>query len=113
MGTFLPASGDCAQHFQKLLKQYPPQVSSRNAAVAWTCHIHNVINERLGHAQFDCSKIGDYYDCGCNDEKGGKNATNTDEAGATTGETGSKKATTSAEKKKKKKKEAFRIDQER
>ncbi|KAH6659544.1 ERV/ALR sulfhydryl oxidase domain-containing protein [Truncatella angustata] len=61
--------GDCARHFQQLLKKYPPQVSSRNAAAGWACFVHNQVNERLGHEIFDCAKIGDFYDCGCGDEK--------------------------------------------
>ncbi|KAL7628530.1 hypothetical protein AAE478_000045 [Parahypoxylon ruwenzoriense] len=60
--------GDCARHFQKLLAQYPPQVSSRNAAAAWACFVHNQVNERLKKPLFDCNNIGDFYDCGCGDE---------------------------------------------
>ncbi|OTA98729.1 hypothetical protein M426DRAFT_325757 [Hypoxylon sp. CI-4A] len=67
--------GDCARHFQKLLAQYPPQVSSRNAAAGWACFVHNQVNERLKKPLFDCNDIGDFYDCGCGDEK--KDATDT------------------------------------
>ncbi|KAI0842768.1 ERV/ALR sulfhydryl oxidase domain-containing protein [Hypoxylon sp. FL0890] len=63
--------GDCARHFQKLLTQYPPQVSSRNAAAGWACFVHNQVNERLKKPLFDCNQIGDFYDCGCGDEKKG------------------------------------------
>ncbi|KAI0880347.1 ERV/ALR sulfhydryl oxidase domain-containing protein [Annulohypoxylon maeteangense] len=61
--------GDCARHFQKLLAKYPPQVSSRNAAAAWACFMHNQVNERLKKPLFDCNNIGDFYDCGCGDDK--------------------------------------------
>ncbi|KAI0175471.1 ERV/ALR sulfhydryl oxidase domain-containing protein [Hypoxylon sp. FL1284] len=61
--------GDCARHFQKLLAQYPPQVSSRNAAAGWACFVHNQVNERLKKPLFDCNNLGDFYDCGCGDEK--------------------------------------------
>ncbi|XXG93762.1 hypothetical protein Hte_000011 [Hypoxylon texense] len=61
--------GDCARHFQKLLAQYPPQVSSRNAAAGWACFVHNKVNERLKKPLFDCNDLGDFYDCGCGDEK--------------------------------------------
>ncbi|KAI1205307.1 ERV/ALR sulfhydryl oxidase domain-containing protein [Annulohypoxylon truncatum] len=61
--------GDCARHFQKLLAKYPPQVSSRNAAAGWACFMHNQVNERLKKPLFDCNSIGDFYDCGCGDEK--------------------------------------------
>ncbi|KAL2261727.1 hypothetical protein VTK26DRAFT_3495 [Humicola hyalothermophila] len=60
--------GDCAAHFRKLLERYPPQTSSRNAAAGWACFVHNEVNKRLHKEQFDCSKIGDFYDCGCGDE---------------------------------------------
>lgn len=59
--------GDCARHFQKLLAQYPPQVSGRNAASGWACHVHNQVNKRLKKPQFDCSKLD--YDCGCGEDE--------------------------------------------
>ncbi|KAI1641617.1 ERV/ALR sulfhydryl oxidase domain-containing protein [Daldinia loculata] len=63
--------GDCARHFQKLLAQYPPQVSSRSAAAGWACFVHNQVNERLKKPIFDCTpeKLGDFYECGCGDDK--------------------------------------------
>jgi FAD-linked sulfhydryl oxidase len=61
--------GECASHFQKLLKKYPPQIGSRNAAAGWACHVHNQVNKRLEKPMFDCNKIGDFYDCGCGDKK--------------------------------------------
>jgi FAD-linked sulfhydryl oxidase len=63
--------GECAAHFRKLLAKYPPQVNSRNNAAGWACLVHNEVNKRLKKTEFDCSKIGDSYDCGCGDEKGG------------------------------------------
>ena len=66
--------GECASHFQKLIKKYPPQTSTRSAAAGWACEMHNKVNIRLHKPLFDCSKIGDFYDCGCGDEdkKGGQ-----------------------------------------
>lgn len=64
---FSPDSGECAEHFQEHLKKIPPQVSSRNAAAGWACHIHNEVNKMLKKDIFDCSKLGDFYDCGCGD----------------------------------------------
>ncbi|KAL2268235.1 hypothetical protein VTJ83DRAFT_3081 [Remersonia thermophila] len=61
--------GDCAAHFRKLLDRYPPQTGSRNAAAGWACFVHNEVNKRLGKQEFDCNKIGDFYDCGCGEEK--------------------------------------------
>lgn len=62
--------GDCARHFQKVLEKYPPQVASRSTAAVWACHVHNVVNKRLKKEEFDCSKIGDFYDCGCAEDEG-------------------------------------------
>ncbi|KAI1824489.1 ERV/ALR sulfhydryl oxidase domain-containing protein [Xylaria intraflava] len=70
--------GDCASHFQKLIKKFPPQIRSRNSAVAWACHVHNQVNKRLEKPEFPCDKIGDFYDCGCGDDK----EKASDEAGA-------------------------------
>ena len=64
--------GDCARHFQTILEKYPPQVATRSTAAAWACHVHNEVNKRLKKPLFDCSKIGDFYDCGCA-EDGDKN----------------------------------------
>ncbi|RMZ80747.1 hypothetical protein DV738_g2621, partial [Chaetothyriales sp. CBS 135597] len=57
--------GECAAHFQALLRKYPPQTGSRSSAAAWACFVHNQVNERKGKPIFDCSNIGDFYDCGC------------------------------------------------
>lgn len=66
--------GDCAKHFRALLKEMPPQTSSRNSAAGWLCEAHNRVNKRLKKPIFDCNNIGDFYDCGCGDDKdkGGK-----------------------------------------
>lgn len=62
--------GECAEHFQAILKKYPPQTSSRSTAAAWACFVHNEVNLSKGKAVFDCGKIGEFYDCGCaEDEK--------------------------------------------
>ncbi|KAI1756902.1 ERV/ALR sulfhydryl oxidase domain-containing protein [Xylaria castorea] len=61
--------GDCASHFQQLLKKFPPQISSRNTAAGWACHVHNQVNKRLEKPIFDCNHIGDFYDCGCGDDE--------------------------------------------
>ncbi|RMD44199.1 hypothetical protein DV735_g790, partial [Chaetothyriales sp. CBS 134920] len=56
--------GECAAHFQTLLRKYPPQTGSRSSAAAWACFVHNQVNERKRKPIFDCSNIGDFYDCG-------------------------------------------------
>ena len=67
--SLLYPCGDCARHFREILVKYPPQTSSRNNAAGWLCFVHNVVNKRLKKAEFDCNKIGDFYDCGCGDDK--------------------------------------------
>ena len=73
-------SGECAGHFRQILNKFPPQVSSRSSAAAWACHVHNEVNKSLQKEVFDCSNIGDFYDCGCadEDEKKDKRLMNTD-----------------------------------
>ncbi|KKY15043.1 putative fad dependent sulfhydryl oxidase erv2 [Phaeomoniella chlamydospora] len=61
--------GECAAHFQEILKKYPPQTSSRNTAVGWACFVHNEVNKRKNKPLFDCNNIGDFYDCGCADDE--------------------------------------------
>lgn len=62
--------GDCARHFQELLRQYPPQTSSRNTASLHLCSLHNLVNERLGKPEYNCTTLLENYDCGCgHDEK--------------------------------------------
>lgn len=61
--------GDCARHFQQLLKKYPPQTKSRKTAALWGCHVHNKVNERLGKDEYDCTTILEDYDCGCGDDE--------------------------------------------
>ncbi|KAL1922615.1 uncharacterized protein VTP21DRAFT_10154 [Calcarisporiella thermophila] len=61
--------GQCAHEFQQILKRYPPQVSSREAASQWACAVHNIVNKRLGKEEFDCGQIADKYKCGCEGEE--------------------------------------------
>ena len=67
--TNCACSGECAEHFGKVLAKYPPQVSSRSAAAMWGCAVHNVVNKRLKKPEFNCEDIGDAYDCGCGEEE--------------------------------------------
>lgn len=69
--------GECAGHFRQILNEHPPQVRTRSRAAAWACNVHNEVNKSLKKDLFDCSKIGDFYDCGCEGgpgEKKGENA---------------------------------------
>lgn len=62
-------SGECASHFRQILQRFPPQVKTRSSAAAWACHVHNEVNKSLKKALFDCSRIGDFYDCGCAEDE--------------------------------------------
>lgn len=59
--------GECSHHFVKMLETNPPQTSSRVTAAMWGCHVHNLVNEKLGKPIHDCSTILEDYDCGCGD----------------------------------------------
>ncbi|KAI8072861.1 ERV/ALR sulfhydryl oxidase domain-containing protein [Gongronella butleri] len=59
--------GECAEHFQVLIKEFPPQTSSRATASQWACAVHNKVNERLRKPIFDCSNIEVQYPCGCSE----------------------------------------------
>lgn len=87
--------GECAEHFGQILQRFPPQVSSRSAAAGWACHVHNEVNKSLKKDIFDCSNIGDFYDCGCADDEASQAGagSNTTEKAA-----GMEKLATSAEK---------------
>lgn len=37
---------DCAHHFQRQLREEPPDVSSREALSLWVCRLHNKVNKR-------------------------------------------------------------------
>lgn len=43
--------------------------------------MHNEVNKSLGKQLFDCSNIGDFYDCGCADDEGGGEAKEEGEGG--------------------------------
>eukprot|EP00835_Amoeboradix_gromovi_P002384 NODE_134_length_18141_cov_0.186066.p8 type:complete len:184 gc:universal NODE_134_length_18141_cov_0.186066:7875-8426(+) len=57
--------GNCASHFQLLIKEDPPLVSSRDDIVMWFCRQHNKVNVRLKKALFDCSSVYERWKCGC------------------------------------------------
>lgn len=60
--------GECARHFQQLIRELPPQVGSRKGASNWLCVVHNEVNKSLGKPEFACDKLDESYDCGCRDD---------------------------------------------
>lgn len=57
--------GECTKHFQKLLSDFPPRVSSHDEFKTWMCEAHNIVNRRLGKAVVDCRGVDDVWQCGC------------------------------------------------
>ncbi|KAM0673874.1 hypothetical protein GVAV_002712 [Gurleya vavrai] len=57
--------GDCAQHFQQLLKGFPPKIGNHDEFVEWLCKAHNVVNKRLKKEEFDCKRVEERWECGC------------------------------------------------
>eukprot|EP00898_Chlorokybus_atmophyticus_P001282 jgi/Chlat1/2154/Chrsp17S02731 len=49
--------GDCARHFQQILKNDPPVVSSGFELAQWLCRVHNVVNRSLNKPQFNCQRV--------------------------------------------------------
>ncbi|SPO22004.1 related to ERV2 - Flavin dependent sulfhydryl oxidase [Ustilago trichophora] len=80
--------GECARHFQQLIKELPPQVGSRKGASLWLCTVHNEVNKSLGKEEFPCDKLDESYDCGCGDDpNAAKNGTSTSTTLASTAAT--------------------------
>lgn len=50
--------GDCAAHFQELVRRDPPIVSSGAEFSLWMCRTHNAVNRRLGKPTFNCDLVG-------------------------------------------------------
>jgi FAD-linked sulfhydryl oxidase len=59
--------GECAEHFQKMLKVEPPVVNGHEGVAMWACRVHNLVNKHLGKPQFDCSidVLDQRWQCGC------------------------------------------------
>lgn len=45
----------CADDFREAVAKAPPAVDSRADLVLWACMQHNIVNEKLGKQQFECS----------------------------------------------------------
>lgn len=61
---------ECAGHFRSMLEKYPPDTRSNTAMQAWLCMLHNNVNRRLGHSEFECTEealTARWGGCGCED----------------------------------------------
>ncbi len=63
--TYLYPCLSCRRHFKEMLESNPIEVNSREQVSTYLCNLHNLVNQRIGKAVFDCNKILDYW--------GGKN----------------------------------------
>ncbi|PXF43184.1 FAD-linked sulfhydryl oxidase ERV1 [Gracilariopsis chorda] len=51
----------CAESFQEIIKQDPPDGRSGPAFAQWMCRVHNEVNKEIGKDLFDCSKVGEKW----------------------------------------------------
>mmetsp|Transcript_24102 Transcript_24102/g.42792 ORF Transcript_24102/g.42792 Transcript_24102/m.42792 type:complete len:153 (+) Transcript_24102:3066-3524(+) len=62
----------CGRHFEMMLKEIPPNFTTRDEFVLYLCKLHNNVNARIEKPIFDCQletlnlKWGG-GDCGCDD----------------------------------------------
>ena len=73
--TRLYPCGECAEHFQEIVKVHPPQVESRESLSRWMCDVHNVVNRSLNKPVFNCAVVSGRWqglddDGSCGDERG-------------------------------------------
>lgn len=58
---------ECAQHFDEVVKNDPPNVSSGHELQQWTCRVHNKVNKSIGKRSFNCKFVEARWgalDCG-------------------------------------------------
>ena len=51
----------CQMHYQKLLKEYPPDVTSQDTLSKWFVFIHNQVNQRLGKPEVTYDEAKTYF----------------------------------------------------
>ena len=57
---------ECRAHMRQMFHELPPQLNNQLEFKNWVCEAHNLVNIRLNKPVFDCSKLDDRWDCGCN-----------------------------------------------
>ena len=45
----------CSRHFKRMMRDTPPDLSSREAFVQWGCERHNEVSRMLGKPEMPCS----------------------------------------------------------
>lgn len=51
----------CAESFQEIMKERPPDTTSGPAFATWMCEVHNDVNKEVGKQTFDCSQVGEQW----------------------------------------------------
>jgi FAD-linked sulfhydryl oxidase len=67
LGVLYPCP-DCAAHFRELLKDNPVDATNNRRLSLWLCGVHNLVNARLGKAEFPCTLQAlaeKWGSCGC------------------------------------------------
>ena len=54
--TRLYPCGECARHFEEIVRKNPPDCTSGLKLQRWMCEVHNEVNTSLGKPMFDCAK---------------------------------------------------------
>lgn len=57
---------DCRAHMRQMFHELPPKLNNRHDFMMWLCEAHNLVNLRLNKETFDCTKLDERWDCGCN-----------------------------------------------
>lgn len=50
IGDVIPCKS-CSTHYKKMIADYPPDLTDRDALFKWTVDIHNNVNKRLGKSE--------------------------------------------------------------
>ncbi len=59
-------SPECRALMRQIFHELPPQLNNQLEFKNWVCEVHNRVNIRLNKPVFDCSKVDERWDCGCN-----------------------------------------------
>lgn len=65
--TRLYPCAECAQHFQDIVRDNPPEVDSGVEFQQWMCRVHNTVNRSIGKPTFNCDLVQSRWqglDCG-------------------------------------------------
>lgn len=102
---------DCRGHMRQMFHEFPPKLDSRHDFMHWLCEAHNMVNRRLNKPVFDCEKLDERWDCGCNIVPG-QAMNKTPEAAADDNAPNSKNRQSKARKSEKKDRESKKEDRQ-